>query len=302
MSSFSDSCTAGLALLRRAARAVARRRGLLETPEALRARMKADPTLVFRKARMTPDPWQAEALASDAPRALWVCSRRIGKSETAAALALKTAVVDAPALVLIVSPALRQSAELFRKVSRLYGCLVRGDAGRLAWRPQRLRDLYAAEEAAGEELVQESKLSLEMANGSRVVALPGKEGSIRSFSAVKLLLLDEAARIPDELYNSVRPMLAVSRGRLVALSSTWAKRGWFYEAYVGRGEWARVRKTCWDCPRLGRDFLESERQDIGPRWFRMEYEAEFSDPVEALFTEAEVRRAVRPSGGEVWFT
>src|SRR5262245_66195286 len=69
--------------------------------EELKDDLRADPSLIFRRGGMTADPWQAEALASDAPRALWACSRQIGKSETAAALALKTAVVEAPALVLI---------------------------------------------------------------------------------------------------------------------------------------------------------------------------------------------------------
>ena len=46
----------------------------------------------------------------------------------------------------------------------------------------------------------ENKLSLELANGSRIVALPGNEASIRGFSGVTLLLIDEGARVPDDLY------------------------------------------------------------------------------------------------------
>jgi hypothetical protein len=260
---------------------------------------------------MEPDPWQAAVLASDAARIHITASRQIGKSEVAAALAVKTAVAEAPALVLLVSPTLRQSAELFRKVRAFYDALTRpgGDGAGLrpAWRPLRARQLRQRdlEPAGGEELVQESKLSLETAGGSRIVALPGKEGTIRSYSKVRLLVLDEAARIADELYHSVTPMLAVSRGRLIAISSAWAKRGWFFEhseqGALGRG-WLRVKKTSLECPRLTPEFLAAEREDIGPRWFAMEYLAEFSDPVEALFTEAEVRRAVRtPEGGEVWF-
>ena len=58
---------------------------------------------------------------------------------------------------------------------------------------------------------------LELENGSCIVSLPGKEGTIRGFSGVKLLAIDEAAWVPDDLYLAVRPMLAVSQGRLVAL-------------------------------------------------------------------------------------
>ena len=243
---------------------------------------------------MAPDPWQAEILSSDADRILLTCSRQMGKSETAAALAVWTAVVQAPALVLIASPTQRQSAELLRKVKALHGCLLgeRPEAG--AWRPARARERRRRdiELAAGEDLVQESALKMEMRNGSRIVALPGKEATIRSFSAVKLLVIDEAARTPDALYNSVRPMLAVSRGRLIALSSAWAKQGWFWEAFDGKGDWHRVRNTCWECPRLSPEWLQEGREDIGPRWFSLEYEAVFGDAADALFTEADVRAAL----------
>jgi terminase large subunit-like protein len=269
----------------------------------LQAELLRDPTTVFRRAGMEADAWQREVLTSAADRILLVCSRQIGKSETAAALALLNAILYPPALVLIVSPTQRQSGELFRKVKRFYGALVRGEAGREPWKPTpaRVRRQTELEQAAGEALVQESALQLEMANGSRIVALPGKEATIRSFSAVKLLIIDEAARTSDELYSALRPMLAVSHGRLVALSSAWAKQGWFWEAYDGKGNWLRIRRTALECPRLTPEFLESERQDIGPRWYAMEYMAEFSDPIDALFTEAEVARAMRVPEREVWF-
>jgi len=51
------------------------------------------------------------------------------------------------------------------------------------------------------------------------VSLPGDEGTVRGFSGVSLLVIDEAARVADPLYFAVRPMLAVSQGRLVALDT-----------------------------------------------------------------------------------
>src|SRR5207249_2922857 len=67
---------------------------------------------------------------------------------------------------------------------------------------------------------------LELGNGSRFVALPGRDETIRSFSGVALLIIDEAARVADDFYRSMRLMLAVSRGRLVALSTPFGRRGW----------------------------------------------------------------------------
>ena len=77
-----------------------------------------------------------------------------------------------------------------------------------------------------------SAMRAEFANGSRVIALPGKEATVRGYSGVDLLVIDEAARVADELYYSVRPMLTVSGGRLVALTTPWGKRGWFFETWA----------------------------------------------------------------------
>ena len=68
---------------------------------------------------------------------------------------------------------------------------------------------------------------LKLANGSRILCLPGKEETVRCFSP-SLLIIDEASRVPDDLYRSVRPMLAVSKGRLIALSTYFGQRGWFF--------------------------------------------------------------------------
>ena len=71
-----------------------------------------DPAEVFRRAVGEPDSWQAKVLRSGAPRILLLCARQTGKSTPTAALALYEALYRAGALVLLVSPSLRQSQEL----------------------------------------------------------------------------------------------------------------------------------------------------------------------------------------------
>src|SRR5262249_59610271 len=122
----------------------------------------------------------------------------------AAALALRTALLRPRSPVLLLSPSLRQSSELFRKILDLFNALERPVAVRA-----------------------ESALRVEFANGSRILLLPGKESTVRGFSDVALLIIDEAARVPDALYYSVRPMLAVSQGRLVALPTPFANPRFF---------------------------------------------------------------------------
>jgi hypothetical protein len=211
-----------------------------------------DPSAVLRAQGLAPDPWQRDLLVANDRQVLLNCSRQSGKSTTVAALALHTALFRPGGLVLLLSPSRRQSGEIYRKVLDAYhalGPVVRARS--------------------------ETQFHLELANGARVVSLPGKEGTVRSFSGVRLLVLDEAARIPSALYRSVRPMLAVSRGRLVALSTPFGQRGWFHDEWHGDGPWKKVRVTWRDCPRITPDFIAEEERALGPEWVGQEYECSF---------------------------
>jgi hypothetical protein len=192
-----------------------------------------------------------------------------GKSSVAAAVSLHTALTRPRSPVLLLSPSTRQSGELFRKVMNLFNALDRPLA-----------------------VVAESALRVEFANGSRVLSLPGTEATVRGFSDVALLVIDEAARVPDPLYYSVRPMLAVSRGRLVALSTPFGKRGWFHDEWFGTGEWERVKITAPECPRISPEFLAEEQRALGERWFRQEYLCSFEDVIDAVFAHADIQAAL----------
>jgi hypothetical protein len=228
-----------------------------------------DPALLLEAGGVTPDPWLAKVMRGGSDRTLLLATRQGGKSTTAAAIALHEALFRPPALVLVLSPSLRQSGELFRKVTDLYG-------------PFR-------EQTPPEE---ESALRLELKNGSRIVSLPGTERTVRSYSGVRLLLIDEAARVPDELYFSVRPMLAVSSGRLICLSTPFGRRGFFFEEWTGSQRWNRVKITADDCPRISREFLEEERASLGDWAFRQEYLCEFVNTDDQYFDYAAVMQAV----------
>jgi hypothetical protein len=137
----------------------------------------------------------------------------------------------------------------------------------------------------------ESALRLELANGSRIVSLPGKETTVRGYSGVQLLAVDEAARVPDELYFSVRPMLAVSGGRLVALSTPFGTRGWWFEAWRSAEAWERYRVPAEKCPRISAEFLAEERRTMGEWWFAQEYGCDFLDAETQPFNREDVERA-----------
>ncbi len=233
-----------------------------------------DPVRLPEAAGIVPDPWQAGALRSETKRGLWLAARQSGKSLTAAGKALHQALYTPRSLVLLLSPSLRQSAELFRKVLDLYSLVGKDSA----------------------PLEASSTLRLELRNGSRVISLPGTETTIRGYSGVDLLLIDEASRVPDGLYASVRPMLAVSGGRLIALTTPAGKRGFFYREWTEGGlGWERVLIKATDCPRISQDFLDEERASLGEYFFRQEYFCEFVDAENQLFSTELIERMLNPA-------
>jgi hypothetical protein len=215
------------------------------------------------------DALQAQVLRSEGRRGILNCSRQWGKSTVTAAKAIWEAVNRPGSLTIAVSPSGRQSGELVEKAA--------GFMAQLGIRPK------------GDG---HNSMSLALKNGSRIVGLPGNEKTVRGFSAVSLLLIDEAARVSDELYGALRPMLAVSGGALWLMSTPFGKRGFFYEEWENGGTaWERVQATAWECPRIQPAFLEAERASIGERLFRQEYLCSFEDAASGVFSDDSVRRS-----------
>jgi hypothetical protein len=217
-----------------------------------------------------PDPWQAQVLTSDDPRICLCCARQVGKSSVVAIKALHTAIYQPKSLILLLSRSLRQSAELAKKV-------------------------FAAYESSGRQVPPEAetKLALELTNGSRIIALPGgDEGALRGFSGVRCLVLDEASRIPDALWVAVRPMIAVSGGTMLLLSTPFGRRGFFYRVWAESENWLKIQITAEQCPRLTPEFLAEERLELG-WWYAQEYGCAFLEGEGQLFSDHAIEAAFR---------
>jgi hypothetical protein len=222
-----------------------------------------------QRAGLEPDPWQRDLLESSSDRVLLNCCRQSGKSTMTGIVALHRALYHPGSLVLCLAPALRQSQELFGKIAGFY------------------RDLGRPVAPQGER-----KLSLELENGSRIITLPGSEKTIRGFSGAALLLVDEASRVDDGLYYAIRPMLAVSGGSLMMLSTPFGKRGAFFEEWTQGAGWERYEVPASQCPRISEAFLEEERQSLPRRVYRQEYECSFEETDDQVFSFEDVAAAI----------
>src|SRR5215204_1431458 len=231
--------------------------------------MAFDRVTFARSVGVEPDGWQDDLLRSGSERVLLNCCRQSGKSTVAGIIALHRALYHPGSLVLVLAPALRQSQELFAKIEGFYRL------ARSATPPR-----------------AERRLSLELENGSRIVTLPGTEKTVRGFSGATLLIVDEAARAEDDLYFSVRPMLAVSGGSLLMLSTPFGKRGVFFEEWSQGEGWERYEVSAQECPRISTSFLEDERRVLPARVYRQEYECSFEDTEDQVFSFEDVAGAL----------
>ena len=224
-----------------------------------------------------PDAKQDQVLRSRARRLILNCSRQWGKSTVTAAKAVHEAWSKPGSLTLVASPSERQSAEFIRKArgfTATLGMPARGDGS--------------------------NRCSIALKNESRIVGLPASEGKVRGFSKVSLLVVDEASRVPDDLYRALCPMLAVSDGDIWMMSTPLGQRGFFWETWSRGGEeWMRVEAKATECPRIPASFLAQQRQEHPWDWYRQEYLCEFVEGVGGLFDRELVEAALTDEFKEI---
>jgi hypothetical protein len=235
-------------------------------------RERHDAVLMAERAGIVPDAWQSDLLRSDAKQMILNCSRQSGKSTISAVLAVHEAIYTPGSLTLLLAPSLRQSQELFRKVKDI---------------------LVALQSPYTPQIAEESNLRMELSNASRIVSLPGTEATVRGFSSVGLLVVDEAAVCDDALFYSIKPMLAVSKGRIILLSTPRGRRGFFFETWTnGATDWHRTRITADQCPRISKEWLENEKQTMPSFWYKQELECEFVETIDSVFNFDDIHSAV----------
>ena len=201
-----------------------------------------------RTAGLTLDPWQRDVLLSGAPRLLLNATRQSGKMTAAALKAAWT--VQQGGLAVVVSPSLRQSGFLFRKLSRH---LVASDA---AFR-------------------RETMTEVELVSGGLAVSLPGdRPAMLRGLSlrhdGPAVLIVDEARRVRDELWATIQ-LAAAPAAQQILLSTPAGASGEFHRAWSSGEDWERVQITADQCPRISAAHLAAERIRLGDALYRQEY-------------------------------
>jgi terminase large subunit-like protein len=199
---------------------------------------------------ITPRAWQERFLRMPyGQTALVLTARQVGKTTAAAAAMAHTALFKPGSLSVVACPALRQSGEPIRKV----------------------KDMLLK---AGATLITDNKHTIELANGSRVMALPNNEEAIRGLTVDGWLVVDEAGYLDHDIVAALRPMRAQRpEARYVMLSTANTRTDPFWSAWETAGEKVmRIQVTVDVDPTLySQDFLEAERRAMGDERYKREY-------------------------------
>jgi hypothetical protein len=231
-----------------------------------------DPVAFAAAAGFHAEPWQERALRSTASRMQILAARQSGKSSSVAWIAAHMAIYRPGSTTLIVAPSERQSGETLIKVVRAFGAL--------RW--------PVPSEA-------QSALQVRLANSSRVIGLPGTAETIVGYAA-DLLLLDEAALISDSLLESAFPMIASSQGRIIALSSAYFARGWFYDLWMAKDStpaWDKYKITAPESGRFTPEMLAEAKRLLGPIPYAGHFMCEFTQASGSLFHQADIDSAIK---------
>jgi hypothetical protein len=212
---------------------------------------RLDPALWAREVLgMSPRTWQEQFLR--VPRGkdvLVLTARQVGKTTIAACAMAHTAIFKPGSLSVVACPAQRQSAEPIRKVKEMV-----------------LK--------AGATLITDNKYGVELANGSRVLALPSSDESIRGLTVDGWIVADEAAFLTDGVVAALRPMRAQRpEARYVMLSTANTRTDPFWSAWeTGDQSWMRIQVTVdVDASLYPQEYLDRERQALGEELYKREF-------------------------------
>jgi hypothetical protein len=237
------------------------------------ARWKNDPAAWLRERhRVTPDPWQERFLRSQSRRIILNCCRQAGKSTAVGWRVAHRASFIRGYFAVCTAPSDRQSLELFQKIRKTL-------------------------DAAGELEVPPTKDNLHelvLPNGSRIVCLPSNADTIRGFSAVDELLVDEAAMVGDAVFAAVEPMVIRSGGSMVLMSTPLGQRGHFHSVWAGGHGWERYEVSYVELLKSGHfeeEELKAYRAEHGDWKFRQEYCCEFVASNDSVFTSDVIAKA-----------
>ena len=215
---------------------------------------------------ITPFPYQTPFLDDMHKRICFKTGRQVGKTMCTAIKSLHYAITRAESTVLLLSPTKRQSSLLFRYVKLYLSKINRSDKFEIP-------------------VVRETADTLELGNGSCIYIVPvGDTGdSVRGYTA-DIVIADEAAFMPEDVFTAVQPTMAATDGTLILISTPFGRRGNFFEAFHNK-DFSTHEVESKESLLITQSFLDSESKRMTSMEYQQEYEGEFVAEADRLFPD-----------------
>lgn len=211
------------------------------------------------------DKWQEEVINTTGNICLR-SGRQVGKSTIIGLKAAQFALSHRKKLIMVISKTERQAGLLFAKI---LANLVNLDEKRIITKGRK----------------RPTKHIINLTNGSTIHCLPcGDTGfGIMGFT-IDLLIADEAAWIPEEVWNSIIPALAITKGNIWLLSTPFLKRGYYYECFNDPA-FTAFHTSSEDCPRKDQVFLDRQKEVLTKTQYAQMYKGQFVDELLQFFPD-----------------
>ena len=210
------------------------------------------------------DKWQEEVMKVKGNLCLR-SGRQVGKSTIIARKAAEYALNNPNKLIMVIAYVERQASLIFGKVLNNIHNI---DKKQISKYPK-----------------QPTKHIINLENGSTIHCYAAGETGwgIMGFT-IDLLIADEAAFINEEVWNSITPALAVTRGHIWLLSTPQRKEGYYYKCFTDP-TFQSFHQSSEDCPRIPEDFLLQKKKEFSKAQYAQMYLGEFVDDFSRLFSK-----------------
>jgi len=198
-------------------------------------------------------------------RVVFCCGRGIGKSYVIAMWVLYCAIIRQKQQILVVSAVEDQAITLLEYLRDW-----------MTQNPALLRSVDEKETVAN---------TIALTNKSKITPLGSLNRSLRGRQNVDLLILDEAAYLPDpdKTWRVILPMLRSGTGQFVVSSTPNIIGDKFHQTYLNLS-FARFKISTADTPRFTPEELKQIEQDMSPHEFMTEIMAEFMEGSNNFFS------------------
>jgi len=217
------------------------------------------------------DKWQQDVMNAKGNLAIR-SGRQTGKSTIIAKLVSDYAIKHSKKVVMVIASTERQAYLLFEKIFDF------------------VLTNYKKFLKKGRQY--QTKTKLELSNNTKIYCLPtGLDArGIRGYT-VDLLIADEAAFIPRQVYNALTPSIStrIKQGaRIILLSTPFGRDNYFYDCF-DNDTFTKFHVSSEECPRQDKDFLAAEKKRMSKISYSQEYRGEFADSQMQWFKDKLIR-------------